>query len=139
MARNMAALRPSSSATSTLSLGVVVSLGAASGAAMTAAVQMLICTYGRSYREAQTYVSYLATVVSFVPLVVLFSGMKDSFWQLFVPVLAQQVVMSRVIRGEAVALLDWAIPSAVALAIAAACVFLVARLLREERIVFGRN
>ena len=39
-------------------------------AAMTSALQMLICTYGRSYREAQTYVSYLATVVSFVPLVV---------------------------------------------------------------------
>jgi hypothetical protein len=26
---------------------------------MTSALQMLICTYGRSYREAQTYVSYL--------------------------------------------------------------------------------
>ena len=51
-------------------------------AAMTAALQMLICTYGRSYREAQTYVSYLATLVSFVPLVVLFSGLKDAFWQL---------------------------------------------------------
>jgi sodium transport system permease protein len=108
-------------------------------AAMTAAVQMLICTCGRSYREAQTYVSYLATVVSFVPLVVLFSGMKDSFWQLFVPVLGQQAVMSRVIRGEAVGLADWAIPSVVALAIAFACVHLVSRLLREEHIVFGRN
>ena len=107
-------------------------------AAMTAAVQMLICTYGRSYREAQTYVSYLATVVSFVPLVVLFSGLKDATWQLVVPVLGQQVVMSRVIRGEALGLADWAIPSAVALAIAAACVALVSRLLREEHIVFGR-
>src|SRR5206468_151637 len=28
-------------------------------AAMTSAVQMLICTYWRTYREAQTYVSYL--------------------------------------------------------------------------------
>lgn len=108
-------------------------------AAMTAAVQMLICTYGRSYREAQTYVSYLATIVSFVPLVVLFSGLKDAAWQLFVPVLGQHAVMSRVIRGEAPGLADWAIPSLVALAIAGACVHLVARLLREERIVFGRS
>ena len=106
-------------------------------AAMTAAAQMLICTYGRSYREAQTYVSYLATVVSFVPVIVLFSGMKESAWQLAVPVLGQQVVLSRVVRGEAIAPIDWLLPSAVAFAAALLCVGLVARLLGEERIVFG--
>jgi sodium transport system permease protein len=107
-------------------------------AAMTSALQMLICTYGRSYREAQTYVSYLATAVSFVPVVVLFSGLKDATWQVAVPVLAQQVVLSRVVRGDAFTATDWAVPSAIALALALACVALVARLLREERIVFGR-
>lgn len=108
-------------------------------AAMTSAVQMLICTYGRSYREAQTYVSYLATVVSFVPLVVMFTGLKDAFWQLVVPVLGQQMVLSRVVRGDPFTLADWAIPSAMALAVAAAGVALVTRLLHEERIVFGRS
>jgi len=108
-------------------------------AAMTSALQMLICTYGRSYREAQTYVSYLATAVSFVPVIVLFTGLKDERWQLAVPVLGQQAVLSRIVRGDAFGLLDWAIPSAAALAIAIACVALVARLLGEERIVFGRT
>ena len=108
-------------------------------AAMTSALQMLICTYGRSYREAQTYVSYLATAVSFVPVVVIFSGLKDAAWELAVPVLGQQAVLSRVVRGDAFTLADWAVPTAVALAIACACVVLVARLLREERIVFGRS
>ncbi len=108
-------------------------------AAMTSAIQMLICTYGRSYREAQTYVSYLATAVSFVPLVVMFSGLKDAFWQLMVPVLGQQMVLSRVVRGDAFTFADWAVPSAVALLVAAAGVAMVSRLLRDERIVFGRN
>jgi sodium transport system permease protein len=108
-------------------------------AAMTAALQMLISTYGRSYREAQTYVSYLATVVSFVPVIVLFSGLKDATWQLAVPVLAQQVVLSRVVRGDVLAPIDWLLPSAVAFALAAFGIFLVARLLREERIIFGRS
>jgi sodium transport system permease protein len=107
-------------------------------AAMTAALQMVICTYGRSYREAQTYVSYLATVVSFVPVIVLFSGLKDALWQLVVPVLGQQVVLSRIVRGDGLKFVDWAMPSLVALAIAGICVAGVARLLREERIVFGR-
>ena len=108
-------------------------------AAMTAAIQMVICTYGRTYREAQTYVSYLATVVSFVPLIVMFSGLKDAFWQLVVPVLGQQVVLGRVVRGDMLTFEDWAIPAAVAFAIAAGGVWLVSRLLREERIVFGRS
>ncbi|HUP28843.1 MAG TPA: ABC transporter permease [Usitatibacter sp.] len=108
-------------------------------AAMTAAVQMLICTYGRSYREAQTYVSYLATLVSFVPVIVLFSGLKDALWQLVVPVLGQQVVLGRIVRGDGLKFVDWAMPSLVALTIAGICVAGVARLLREERIVFGRN
>ena len=107
-------------------------------AAMTAAVQMLICTYGRSYREAQTYVSYLATVVSFVPIVVMFSGLKEAPWQLAVPVLGQQMVLSRVVRGESIAAVHWLVPSAAAALVAVLCVALVSRLLREERIVFGR-
>jgi sodium transport system permease protein len=108
-------------------------------AAMTSALQMLICTYGRSYREAQTYVSYLATFASFVPVIVLFSGLKDALWQLAVPVLAQQMVLSRVLRGDVLARADYIVPSAVALAIAIACIVGVSRLLARERIVFGRS
>jgi sodium transport system permease protein len=108
-------------------------------AAMSSALQMLICTYGRSYREAQTYVSYLATVASFVPVIVLFSGLKDALWQLAVPVLAQQMILSRVLRGDVLSAADYLLPSAVAFALAALCVASVARLLQQERIVFGRT
>ena len=75
----------------------------------------------------------------FVPVMVLFSGLKDALWQLVVPVLGQQVVLSRIIRGDSLKLTDWALPSFVAFVLAIACVALVARLLRDERIVFGRN
>ena len=35
-------------------------------------LQMLIATYGRTFKEAQTYVSYLITAVSMFPMVVIF-------------------------------------------------------------------
>ncbi len=108
-------------------------------AAMTSALQMLICTYGRTYREAQTYVSYLTTVVSFVPLVVIFSGLKDAAWQLAIPVLGQQMVFSRIVRGDALAAGDFAVPSGIAIAVAAISLAVLSRLLRDERIVFGRS
>ena len=107
-------------------------------AAMTSALQMLICTYGRTYREAQTYVSYLTSIVSFVPLVVIFSGLKDAAWQLAVPVLGQQMVFSRIVRGDALGAHDFAVPTGVAIAVAAIALAVLSRLLRDERIVFGR-
>jgi sodium transport system permease protein len=108
-------------------------------AAMTSALQMLICTYGRTYREAQTYVSYLTTVASFVPAIVIFSGMRDAAWQLGVPVLGQQMVFSRIVRGDGLAAQDWAVPSGVAIGITAIALVVLSRLLRQERIVFGRS
>lgn len=107
-------------------------------AALTAAAQMLISTYGRSYREAQTYVSYLTAVVAFVPAAVLFGGLREAAWQGWVPFLGQLMALQRVLRGDALAVADLAVPAAVAMAGAAACVVAVARLLRDERIVFGR-
>jgi sodium transport system permease protein len=108
-------------------------------AAMTAALQMLISVYGRSYREAQTYVNYLGTVVSIVPLVVFFAGLKDAFWQLTVPVLGQQMALTRIVRGDVLSWMDFLIPSAIALLLAALFIALVSRLLRDERIIFGRS
>jgi len=108
-------------------------------AALTSAAQMLISTYGRSYREAQTYVSYLATAVSFVPLAVMFSGARESAWQSAVPALGQLMALQRVLRGDGLSAADALVPAAIALALALAAVAAVSRLLRDERIVFGRS
>jgi sodium transport system permease protein len=107
-------------------------------AAFTAALQMLISTYGRSYREAQTYVSYLATAASFVPIVVMLTSPREALWHLFVPVFGQQMALGRVIKGDALATADFLVPGAVALLGAAICLASVSRLLGQERIVFGR-
>ena len=107
-------------------------------AACTSALQMLVSTYGRTYREAQTYVSYLATLVSFVPVIALFSGLKDDAWQLGVPVLGQLTALMRVLRGDALTGADFAVPSLVAFVLAGFAIAALTRLLGEERIVFGR-
>ena len=107
-------------------------------AAMTSALTMMICTFGRSYREAQTYMSYLVSVISFVPVTVMLTGLKDAQWQLAVPMLAQQTVLGRVMRGDAVGPIDYLVPAAVAVVVAGICLAGVARQLTNERIVFGR-
>jgi sodium transport system permease protein len=108
-------------------------------AAMTSAAQMFISTYGRTYREAQTYVSYLTTVVAFVPAIVMFSGAREAAWQSAVPVLGQLMSLQRVLRGDGLVVQETVIAALVAFALAIAAVAAVARLLRDERIVFGRS
>lgn len=108
-------------------------------AALTSAAQMLISTFGRTYREAQTYVSYLATAVTFVPLVVMFSGAREAPWQAAVPALGQLMALTRILRGDGLSAWDAIVPAAVCLGLAVAAVAAVARLLRDERIVFGRS
>jgi len=106
--------------------------------AMVGALNMLAATYGRSHKEAQTYASYITMAVNFVPILPLLLTIRDAPWQRWVPALGQQTVLMRALRGETVGVADIVVPSAVALAVTAAALLLLARLLRDERIVFSR-
>ena len=102
------------------------------------AMQMLIATYGRTFKEAQTYVSYLITAVSMLPMVTIFGQIKDATWQLFVPMLGQLMVITRILRGDPVDATHFLIPLAINAGITVVAIFLIAKLLTKEKIIFGR-
>jgi sodium transport system permease protein len=107
-------------------------------AALMAAVNMLAATFGRSFKEAQTYVSYIAMAVQFAALVPVFLTVRDAFWQLLVPSVAQLSVLMKTLRGEALAAEHLLVPAAVCAAGTVLCLLLQARLLRREQLVFAR-
>ena len=102
------------------------------------ALQMLIATYGRTYKEAQTYVSYLIMLVSMAPVVGMLAQFKDATWQLFVPMLGQLMVITRILRGESVTTIHYLLPFALNTAISVIAVVLISKLLTKEKIIFGR-
>jgi sodium transport system permease protein len=106
--------------------------------AVVAALNMLVATWGRSHKEAQTYASYLTMLVNLAPVVPLFLAVRDATWQLFVPAMAQQTVMMRALRGEVITAADVLVPGGIALALTAFALAAMARLLGHERIVFSR-
>lgn len=105
----------------------------------TAAVQMLIATYGRSFKEAQTYVSYFLSAIMLVPALTLFLQLKDANWQLFVPMMGQLMVLTRILRGEQVGAMHLLVPIAVSIVMTVVAVYLLTRLIRSEKIIFGRS
>ncbi len=130
------------------SIGSVLSLSAAQyaiffGMLLTfapamASIQMLLATYGRNFKEGQTYASYAIQLVAIVPAIAMFAQLKDATWQLFVPVMAQLMVITRLLRGESIELIHYLLPAAVNFSIFCIAIFLISRLLRQEKIIFGR-
>ena len=108
-------------------------------AALMAALNMLAATFGRSFKEAQTYVSYIAMAAQFSALVPVFLTVRDAAWQLWVPSVAQLTVLMKVLRGEPLTAAHLLLPAAVCVAVTLACLWLQARLLRRESIVFSRG
>ncbi len=103
-----------------------------------AVMQMLLSTYGRNFKEGQTYASYAIQAVAILPAVAMFAQVKDATWQLFVPVMAQLMVITRILRGEPVEAIHYLLPAAINLTIFVVAIVLIARLLRQEKIIFGR-
>ena len=108
-------------------------------AALMAAINMLAATFGRTYKEAQTYVSYIAMGVQFSAVVPVFLTVRDAPWQWFVPAIAQLTVLMRALRGDPLTAADLLIPGAVCIGAAAICLALQAGLLEREAIVFARS
>ncbi len=102
------------------------------------ALQMGVATLARSYKEAQSYVSFLMLLPMLPLALTMGSPIEDAGWRLLVPVLGQQVLIQDAIEGEGLALADYAVTVLVAVACAGLCLWLTSHLFRRERIVFGR-
>ncbi len=71
-------------------------------AASLAAVQIAVALNCKSYKEAQVRNQMLSLVVSMVPLTLTFNPGREPGWFQWAPVLAQNIMMNHVLKGEAV-------------------------------------
>lgn len=108
-------------------------------AAFMAALNMLVATFGRSYKEAQTYVSLIAMSVQFSALIPVFLATRDAPWTSAIPSVGQLTAMLKTVRGEALLAHELALPALVCTLGAGLCLWALARLLRDESIVFARS
>lgn len=102
------------------------------------ALQMLIALFARSFKEAQTQMSLLLFVPMIPGLMLSLQTLEIEPWMRTVPILAEQVLIGDVLRGQAVAPGVQALAAVTTLAATALCIAVTTRLLRHERIVLGR-
>ncbi len=99
-------------------------------AAAISALLMAIAIRCRSIKQAQANATALVLAVSLLPLLNLFAQEGEAPWHLAVPALAQITLMGRVLKGEAIAPWEVALPLGVSALLVLGCLVSVARALR---------
>ena len=130
------------------SLGMRFQLDAGDVGALLAAViplaflasglQVLVASFARSYKEAQTYVSFLIFVPMLPAFVMMFSPIDPQPWLAMIPLLGQHLLITEAMRGEPGSLLV-SLGAGVTVTLSGlACVAVTTRLFQREKIIFGR-
>lgn len=130
------------------SLGMRFQLDAGDVGALLAAViplaflasglQVLVTSFARSYKEAQTYVSFLIFVPMLPAFVMMFSPIDPQPWLAMIPLLGQHLLITEAMRGEPGSLLV-SLGAGVTVTLSGlACVAVTTRLFQREKIIFGR-
>jgi len=106
-------------------------------AALLAGLQTLVAAFAKSYREAQTYLSLLMFVPVIPTMMLSLMPVKAQMWMYALPLMGQQVIITRLMRGDPVP--DSALAlSFVCSAIAALLVAAVTvRVYRSERLAIS--
>jgi sodium transport system permease protein len=100
-------------------------------AAAVSALLMAVAIGCRSFKEAQASASVVILAMSLLPLVNVFNLGGEAAWHLWVPALAQNTLLTRVLKGEAFGAAHMLVPLVVCAFICALCLAFVARRLRS--------
>jgi sodium transport system permease protein len=129
-------------------LGVRFHFGAATVAGLLAAcvpmalfasaLQMTLAFFARSFKEATTYLSLLMMVPILPAVFFAVQPVKSALWMMLLPVVGQTLLMGDAMRGEPSPASWYALAALASLAGSAALLAWAARLLKSEKIVFGR-
>jgi sodium transport system permease protein len=107
-------------------------------ALLMSALMVLVAARARGYRAAQASLSFLMLVPVLPTIFLVMLPVKLQPWMLVVPTLGEQLLVGRLVRGEAVPLAHLALTMGSALLYAVALSALAVATFRSEKLVFGR-
>jgi len=100
------------------------------------ALQLMIASYTKSFKEAQNYISGMLLIPAVPALVMAILPVKESIWLALIPTVGQQLFINRILRAEEVSASHLLISSITTLAAGALLLALVVRRYSREAILF---
>jgi sodium transport system permease protein len=114
-------------------LAVVVPL-----APLIVAIQMYVATFAKSFKEAQSYLSFLMMAQMIPGMMATMNPTGTKAWMHYVPWIGQQTLLTDVLGNKPISTLTFVVVGVVNLTLAVVAVRATAGLLQREKIIFGR-
>lgn len=102
-----------------------------------AAVQTIIASFARSFREAQTYLQFLMIIPAIPGLLLAINPIRAATWMLATPLLSQSLLINELVRGDALSARAVVLSVGGTLLASAIAAFVAVRLYRGERLALA--
>jgi sodium transport system permease protein len=97
----------------------------------------LLAATAKSVKEAGSYLVVLVMMPMIPTLALMVSPVKNQLWQFAVPFLAQNQMIMKVVRGESMSSVEWAVGLGTNAAVAAVTWFIASRLYQREQLAIS--
>lgn len=98
------------------------------------ALQTVIAAFARSYREAQSYLQFLLFVPMIPSLLLMVLPVKTQTWMMAVPLLSQNLLINKLVRGEGIPGMHYALAIASSLLLGLITTAVAAKLYAREQL-----
>ena len=102
------------------------------------ALQMYVATFAKSFKEAQSYLSFLMMAQMVPGMMATMNTMSTKAWMYYIPWLGQQSLMTDVLGNKPIHPAVFVVVAITNIALAIVMVRLTSGLLMREKIIFGR-
>jgi len=102
------------------------------------AIQMYVATFAKSFKEAQSYLSFLMMAQMVPGMMATMNATATKAWMYYVPWIGQQTLLTDVLGNKPINPLVFVVVGVVNVALAVGVVRATAGLLHREKIIFGR-
>lgn len=105
--------------------------------ALAVALQIIVATVSRSYKETQTYLGLLPLIPSLPGMILVFVPLKAQIWMMAVPTFSQVLLIGKLMRDEAVYPIE-SVVAGLSTGVVALLLFVIAgRLYERDKLLFG--
>lgn len=102
---------------------------------LASALQMLVATATKGFKEAQTYLGFLPLIPAMPGMFLAFFPVKPDWWNMAIPTFGQQILINRLMRGETINPLHVTVNTLLTIVVAFLLTWVVIRLYGRERLV----
>ena len=101
-------------------------------------IQMYVATFAKSFKEAQSYLSFLMMVQMVPGMIMMNSNVAKAWWMYYVPWVGAQTILTDMLGNKPISAAVFVVMGLVNVVLAIVAVRATAGLLLREKIIFGR-